>query len=106
MLISAQVRIIFRLNEFTKGFEPGNPMLSNEAYVYCLDASPMFLALLLFSIMHPGRALVGPESEFPRLSRREKMMMKQEKRVLKQEKKEERGGNENSLHTDAEVSSV
>jgi hypothetical protein len=81
-------------------------MLSNEAYVYCLDASPMFLALLLFSIMHPRRALVGPESEFPRLSRREKMMMKQEKRVLKQEKKEERGGNENSLHTDAEVSSV
>jgi hypothetical protein len=56
--------------------------------------------------MHPRRALVGPESEFPRLSRREKMMMKQEKRVLKQEKKEERGGNENSLHTDAEVSSV
>jgi hypothetical protein len=106
MLIFAQVRIIFRLNELTKGFEPGNPMLFNEAYVYCLDASPILLALLLLSVMHPGRVLVGPESEFPRLSRREMKTMKQEKRVLKQEKKEEKGGNENSLHTDAGISSV
>ncbi|KAJ4401150.1 hypothetical protein N0V91_008172 [Didymella pomorum] len=84
------VRIIFRLVEFTKGFEPGNPMLFNEAYVYCLDASPMCLALLLLSVIHPGRVLVGPESEFPQLSRKEKKTMEQEKKALRREKKEEK----------------
>ena len=90
MLTFVQVRIIFRLVEFTKGFEPGNPMLFNEAYVYCLDASPMCLALLLLSVIHPGRVLVGPESEFPQLSRKEKKTMKQEKKALRREKKEEK----------------
>lgn len=62
-------------------------MLFNEAYVYCLDATPMFLALLMLGVMHPGRVLVGPESEFPQLSRKEKKMLKQEKNSLKREKK-------------------
>jgi hypothetical protein len=65
-------------------------MLFNEAFVYTLDATPMFLALLLLSAMHPGRVLVGPDSEFPRLSRKEKKMLKQEKNTLKQERKEKK----------------
>lgn len=68
MLTSTQVRIIFRLVESTEGFESGNTILFNEASVYCLDASPIFFALLLFSVIQPGRALLGPETEFPRLS--------------------------------------
>lgn len=63
-------------------------MLINEAYIYCLDATPMFLALLLLSVMHPGRVLVGPGSEFPRFSWKEKKMSKREKKTLKREKKE------------------
>jgi len=105
VLTSVKVRIIFRLIEFTKGFEPGNQMLFNEAYVYCLDASPMFLALLLLSVVRPGRVLVAPESEFPRLSRREKKMMKQEKKVLKREKEMEKRSNGNRFHADTGVSS-
>lgn len=77
-------------------------MLFNEAYVYCLDATPMFLALLLLSAMHPGRVLVGPESEFPRLSRKEKKMIKQEKKELKQRKKEEKRRIRKGLPVDVE----
>ncbi|KAF2622403.1 hypothetical protein BU25DRAFT_212258 [Macroventuria anomochaeta] len=90
VLILITVRIIFRLVEFTKGFEPGNPMLFNEAFVYALDATPMLLALLLLGVMHPGRVLAGPDSEFPRLSRKEKKVLKQERKSLKQGKKERR----------------
>lgn len=64
-------------------------MLFNEAFVYVFDATPMFLALLLLSVMHPGRILVGPQSDFPRLSRKEKKSAKQETKLLKQEMKEE-----------------
>lgn len=64
-------------------------MLFNEAFVYVLDATPMFLALLLLSTVHPGRVLVGPDSEFPRQSRKEKKILKQEKKAMKQEKKEQ-----------------
>jgi hypothetical protein len=60
------------LVEFTKGFEPSNPVLFNEVYVYVFDATPMFLALLLLSLVHPGLTLVGPDSEFPRIPRKEK----------------------------------
>lgn len=100
VLTSVEIRIIFRLVEFTKGFEPGNPMLFNEAYVYCLDASPMFLALVLLSVLHPGRVLVGPESEFPRLSRREKKTRKQEKKAQTQATRDEKRSSKNELQAD------
>jgi hypothetical protein len=51
--------------------------------MYVLDATPMFLAVVLLNIFHPGRVLVGPESKFP--SRKER---KREKKVLKMQKKE------------------
>ena len=50
----------------------------------------MMAALLILAIFHPGRYLVGPDSEFPRLSRKEKKAAKQEKKAAKQEKKEAR----------------
>ena len=45
----------------------------------------MALALFIMSLSHPGQTLVGPDSEFPKLSRREK---KAAKRARKEEKKE------------------
>ncbi|KAF3035582.1 hypothetical protein E8E12_006798 [Didymella heteroderae] len=96
VLVFITVRIIFRLVEFTKGFEPGNLMLFDEAYIYCLDASPMLLALLLLSVMHPGRVLVGSESEFPRPSRKEKKLMEQQE-------KEEKCSSKNRLHAYIEL---
>lgn len=54
--------------------------MKNEAYIYVLDALPMFFAILLLNIFHPGRVLVGPESEFPKLSRKQKKALKEEKK--------------------------
>lgn len=78
-------------------------MLFDEAYIYCLDATPMFLALLLLSVMHPGRVLVGIGSEFPRLSWKEKKMLKQEKKTLKLEKKEEKRLRKNGEYADFQL---
>jgi hypothetical protein len=51
----------------------------------------MFIAILLLNVLHPGRVLVGPESEFPSLTRKQKKelkrVQKEEKRRIKEEKK-------------------
>lgn len=60
----------------------------HEQYSYALDCFPMMVALLLLAIYHPGRYLVGPESEFPRVSREEKKARKREKKAAKLEEKE------------------
>ncbi|KAJ7495344.1 RTA1 like protein-domain-containing protein [Mycena latifolia] len=57
------IRIIFRLVEFSAGVFSNITM--HEAPFYCLDALPMFAALLVWNAVHPGQVLVGPESEFP-----------------------------------------
>lgn len=43
----------------------------------------MMVALLLLAIYHPGRYLLGPESEFPHLTRKEKKVLKQEKKAAR-----------------------
>jgi hypothetical protein len=35
--------------------------------MYVFDEMPMFLALMVFHIYHPGRVLVGPDGELPTL---------------------------------------
>jgi tRNA pseudouridine-54 N-methylase len=78
-------------------------MLFNEAFVYTLDATPMFLAILVLSAMHPGRVLLGPDSEFPRLSRKEKKMRKEEKKALKRERKDLKRQSKNGGDTKLEA---
>lgn len=51
--------------------------------MYVLDAVPMSFALLVMSIGHPGRTLVGPDSEFPHLTRKEKKAAKAAKKAEK-----------------------
>lgn len=63
-----QVRIIFRLIEYSKGLDSTIP--NHEAYQYVFDTLPMFLALVLFNLVHPGRIMPGKESDFP--SRKER----------------------------------
>jgi len=84
-------RIIYRLCEFSAGTDPNkNPLPFHEWYFYVFDATPMFFALVLMNLVHPGRILVGPESEFPKgKSRKEKREAKKEKREAKKAKKEE-----------------
>ncbi|KAK4118554.1 hypothetical protein N657DRAFT_694374 [Parathielavia appendiculata] len=89
VLLCITVRIIFRLVEFAQGVDPEhNPIPFHEEYIYALDVFPMMVALLILAIWYPGRYLVGPESEFHRLSRREKKEMKREKKAARREEKE------------------
>lgn len=96
VLVLVTVRIVFRLYEFSPGADISNPILTHEDYALCLDAFPMLLALVLLNAMHPGLVLRGPDSDFPRLSRKEKKALKQqkkdEKRDLKAAKKAAKSG--------------
>ncbi|KKY27425.1 putative rta1 domain protein [Diplodia seriata] len=82
-LTAITVRIIYRICEFAGGVKPSNPIPFHEEYSYALDAFPMMVALLLLAIFHPGRSLVGPESEFPKMSREEKKAAKKERKAAK-----------------------
>ena len=84
-----QTRIIFRIIEFSagKGTALTNTIKGNEAFLYCLDVLPMILALASFHVYHPGKVLVGPESEFPKQTKEEKQALKAEKKLAKAEKR-------------------
>ncbi|KAJ7194167.1 hypothetical protein B0H12DRAFT_1214528 [Mycena haematopus] len=49
-----------------------SPITMHEAPFYCLEALPMFAALVLWNIFHPGTVLVGPDSEFPKKQKKSK----------------------------------
>jgi hypothetical protein len=78
-----QLRIIYRLVEYARGEDPNNPIPYHEAFFYCLDATPMFIAATIMCITHPGMILKGPNAEFPKMSRKEKKAEKQRKKELK-----------------------
>ena len=63
------MRIIFRLCEYSQGLS--STILHHEAYQYCLDSLPMFTALLILNIVHPGRIMPGKESDIPSRKERE-----------------------------------
>ncbi|KAM0350152.1 hypothetical protein ACHAPU_003316 [Fusarium lateritium] len=66
-LTMISVRIIYRLIEFSGGMGQDNALVTHEIYFYILEAAPMFLALLAFNIVHPGRIMTGPHSGMPGL---------------------------------------
>ncbi|KDR72280.1 hypothetical protein GALMADRAFT_126499 [Galerina marginata CBS 339.88] len=80
------IRIIFRLVEFSPAGK-NSIITDHEVFFYCLDAVPMTIAAYLFNCIHPGAILVGPESEFPTKTRKQK---KEEKRLKTEEKKAEK----------------
>lgn len=57
----------------------------------------MMVCFLLLALMHPGRALVGPDSELPRKSRAEK---KADKSAKKEEKADRKARKEKSYETE------
>jgi hypothetical protein len=65
-LIAITVRIIFRLVEFSAGNTESNPLPNREAYFYVFDGIPMFIAIMIWNLAHPGATLQGPESQLPR----------------------------------------
>ncbi|KAF5547296.1 phospholipid-translocating ATPase [Fusarium napiforme] len=88
VLILIVIRIVYRLIEFGPGVNEHNQLLIHEEYPLGLDATPILIALVLLNIMHPGFVLRGPDSEFPKLSRKEKKAIKQQKKMEKKQAKE------------------
>ncbi|KAG9242112.1 RTA1 like protein-domain-containing protein [Calycina marina] len=88
-LVLITIRIIFRLVEFAAGMDPTkNPIPFHEAYFLVLDCVPMLICCLLVNCVHPGRILVGENSEFPKsISRKEKasqkLLAKEERRTAR-----------------------
>jgi UTP:GlnB (protein PII) uridylyltransferase len=50
----------------------------------------MMVALVILAVWHPGRFLIGPDSEFHKLSRKEKKEIKREKKETERDEKEDR----------------
>jgi hypothetical protein len=65
-----QIRIIFRLCEYSQGLHSTIP--NHEAYQYSLDSLPMFLASVALNIVHPARVMPGSESDLPSRKQRKK----------------------------------
>ena len=57
------VRIIFRLIEYSQGYK--SSIVTKEVWALIFDSLPMFIALVLFNVVHPGRIMVGKEADFP-----------------------------------------
>jgi hypothetical protein len=66
------VRIIFRLVEYSAGFETGIP--TQEAYAFMLETLPMFVAVLLLNVVHPGKVMPGDENGVPSRKVRKQMI--------------------------------
>lgn len=67
-LILITVRIIFRLIEYSSGVNSSIP--NHEVYMYVFDTAPMWIAIFLFNVVHPGAYMPGKQSEWP--SRKER----------------------------------
>ncbi|MCJ1414505.1 hypothetical protein MMC32_000832 [Xylographa parallela] len=85
------LRIFFRLIEFSAGTDSSNPLPYHEIYFYAFDAVPMLLALTTMNVVHPGRFLVGPDSELPKMSWRRKRAAKSMEMEEFDDEKEFRG---------------
>ncbi|KAH6677554.1 RTA1 domain protein [Halenospora varia] len=72
------IRICFRLAEFASG-KVDTVLTTKEVYFYVFEATPMFFALLVWNITHPGSILRGPEADFPKMTRAQKKAAKIER---------------------------
>lgn len=64
-LLAITVRIVYRLAEFSGGLGPSNPLPSNEPLLYVLESTPMWLAILVWNVIHPGRFIRGKDARMP-----------------------------------------
>jgi hypothetical protein len=64
-LLAITIRIIYRLAEFSAGLGASNPLPSNEPVLYVLESTPMWLAILVWNIVHPGRFIHGKDAKMP-----------------------------------------
>ncbi|KAF3009926.1 hypothetical protein E8E13_011019 [Curvularia kusanoi] len=64
-LMAITVRIIYHLVEFSGGLDDTNPLPKNEPILYVLESTPMWLAILVWIIVHPGRFIHGQDAKMP-----------------------------------------
>lgn len=64
-MLAITVRIIYRLIEFSAGLGNSNPLPKSEPLLYVLESTPMFLAILIWNIFHPGRYMHGDDAKLP-----------------------------------------
>lgn len=64
-LLAITIRIIYRLAEFSAGLGPSNTLPSNEDVLYVLESMPMWLAILVWNIVHPGQFIQGEDARMP-----------------------------------------
>lgn len=88
-LFLISVRIIYRLVQYSGGVESTIP--THEAYFYCFEALPMVIAVWIMNVTHPGRTLVGANSEFPKKTRAQKKEEKRRKKEAKEARRKRRG---------------
>jgi hypothetical protein len=64
-LLAITIRIIYRLVEFSGGLDASNTLPSNERLLYVLESAPMWLAIFVWNIIHPGRFIRGADAKMP-----------------------------------------
>jgi hypothetical protein len=64
----------------------------HEFFIYVFDAAPMFVALIVFNMYHPGKVLYGADSEYPKLTKHERRAAREEKKRLNGERKKTKTG--------------
>lgn len=78
--------MIFRIIEFAgdNTSKLATTISNHEIFMYIFDSLPMFFALIVFNVIHPGKILVGPDANWPKLSKEEKKATKKAKKEAKQ----------------------
>jgi hypothetical protein len=83
-------RNFYRLVEFSAGFE--SSITKQEWYTFVFDSVPMFLALALFNVFHPGRFIYGERADFSQEKKERKMAKKARKAEKHAAKRSEKKG--------------
>ncbi|KAJ5734846.1 hypothetical protein N7533_013249 [Penicillium manginii] len=78
-------RVIFRIIEFAgdNTSKLATTISNHEIFIYIFDSLPMFFALVIFNVIHPGKIFVGPDANWPKPSKEEKKAAKQAKKEAK-----------------------
>ncbi|RFU32805.1 hypothetical protein B7463_g3580, partial [Scytalidium lignicola] len=68
------IRTVYRLVEFSAGLNGTIP--THEWFMYVFDTLPMFCAILVLAVWHPGSVLQGPGSEHEKIRRHERQKLR------------------------------
>lgn len=84
------MRIVYMFFKLRTPNPETNPLPFHEEYDFGLDGVPVLLACLALAVIHPGRVLVGPDSEIPKGAAK-KQLKRQEKEEKAQRKLAKKG---------------